>query len=139
MDEMNAGALAAAAERNRQLRQPGERLRILKEEGNFDHVQIDDFVWACLPDPSGLDFFLYDLSWAHFCNGEIQAEDLFKETGVDVIDLKTLRAGMEALFEKYGACAIAVKAQHAYNRTLPWQERSEADAEGVLHKHLSSG
>ena len=137
MDEINLGAIEAAAERNRQLRQPGERLRILKEEGNLDHVQIDDFVWACLPDLSGLDFFLYDLSWWKFCNGEIQAEDLFKETGITVIDLKTLRAGMEALFEKYGACAIAVKAQHAYNRTLLWQERSDADAERVLNKQLS--
>jgi hypothetical protein len=138
MEEINLAAIAAAAEHNRQLRQPGERLRILKEEGNLDHVQIDDFVWACLPDQSGLDFFLYDLSWAQFCNGEIQAEDLFKETGIDVIDLKTLRGGMEALFDKYGACAIAVKAQHAYDRTLLWQKRSDADAERVLHKYLSS-
>jgi predicted TIM-barrel fold metal-dependent hydrolase len=137
MDEINLAAIAAAAERNRQLRQPGERLRILKEEGNLDHVQIDDFVWACLPDQSGLDFFLYDLSWAQFCNGEIQVEDLFKETGVNVIDLKTLRGGMEALFDKYGTCAIAVKAQHAYDRTLLWLERSDSDVERVLQKHLS--
>jgi uncharacterized protein len=137
MDEINPAAIVAAAEHNRQLRQPGERLRILKEEGNLDHVQIDDFVWACLPDQSGLDFFLYDLSWVAFCRGEIQAEALFKETGVNVIDLKTLRGGMKALFDKYGACAIAVKTQHAYNRTLLWQERSDADAEPVLHKHLS--
>src|SRR5262245_1147005 len=137
MDEINPTVIAAAAGRNRQLRQPGERLRILKEEANLDHVQIDDFVWACLPDQSGLDFFLYDLSWVNFCNGEIQAEDLFKETGVNVTDLKTLRRGMEALFDKYGACAIAVKAQHAYNRTLLWQERSDVDAERVLQKHLS--
>jgi uncharacterized protein len=137
MDEITPAAVVAAAERNRQLRQPGERLRILKEEGNLDHVQIDDFAWACLPDQSGLDFFLYDLSWWHFCNGEVQAEDLFKETGINVVDLKSLREGMEMLFTKYGGCAIAVKAQHAYNRTLLWQERSDANAERVLHKHLS--
>jgi len=137
MDEITPAAVAAAADRNRQLRQPGERLRILKEEGNLDHVQIDDFVWACLPDQSGLDFFLYDLSWWHFCNGEIKAEDLHKETGVNVVDLKSLREGMEALFTKYGACAIAVKAQHAYNRTLLWQERSDATAERVLYKQLN--
>lgn len=137
IDEITPAAVAAAAERNRQLRQPGERLRILKEEGNLDHVQIDDFVWACLPDQSGLDFFLYDLSWWHFCRGDVEAENLFKETGVNVIDLKSLRQGMEALFAKYSACAIAVKAQHAYNRTLLWQERSDATAERVLYKHLN--
>ncbi len=137
IDEITSAAVIAAAERNHQLRQPGERLRILKEEGNLDHIQVDDFSWACLPDQSGLDFFLYDLSWWHFCNGEIQAEDLHKETGVNVIDLKSLRQGMEGLFDKYGACAISVKAQHAYNRSLLWQERSDADAERVLHKHLT--
>ncbi len=136
MDDIHPAAIVAAAEHNRRLRQPGERLRILKEEGHLDHVQIDDFVWACLPDHSGLDFFLYDLSWVNFCRGEIRAADLFNETGVQVVDLTTLREGMAALFAKYGPCAIAVKTQHAYNRTLLWQERRDADVEPVLQKHL---
>src|SRR5690349_17732047 len=35
MDDINPAAIAAAAEHNRQLRQPGERLRILKEEAKI--------------------------------------------------------------------------------------------------------
>src|SRR4051794_26023177 len=50
MDEITLAGIEAGAEINRQRRQPGERLRILRDEGNLDHVQIDDFVWACLPD-----------------------------------------------------------------------------------------
>lgn len=134
IDELNADSIAAANARAAELRRPGERLRILKEVGNIDHVQIDDFVWACLPDSSGLDFFLYDLSWVNFCNGEPNLDMLHTETGVRVSSLETLREGMAALFEAYGPCAIAVKAQHAYNRTLLWQERSDADAARALHK-----
>jgi predicted TIM-barrel fold metal-dependent hydrolase len=44
---------------------------------------------------------------------------------------------MAALFARYAPCAIAVKTQHAYNRTLLWQERSDADAERVLRKVLA--
>ena len=62
MDEITFAGIEAGAEFNRKRRQLGERLRILRDEGNLDHVQIDDFVWACLPDESGVDFFLYDLS-----------------------------------------------------------------------------
>jgi predicted TIM-barrel fold metal-dependent hydrolase len=134
MDEINAETLQAAAERNVQLRQPGERLRLLKETANLDHIQIDHFVWACLPDPSGPDFFLYDISWESFCNGQIDFKALHDETQIDVTDLATLRQAMAGLFAKYGPCAIAVKAQHAYTRTLAWRERDDAEAEPVLQK-----
>ena len=137
MEEITLDSIHAATERNMQMRQPGERLRILKEDGNLDHVQVDDFTWACVPDASGLDFFLYDLSWAGFCRSEIDKEALQKEVAVDVVNLDTLREAMTALFTKYAACAIAVKAQHAYYRTLFWQKRDDADAERVLQKQLT--
>ena len=43
---------------------------------------------------------------------------------------------MEAIFAQHGPHAIAVKAQHAYNRTLRWEERTDADAERVLQRLL---
>ncbi|MBZ0301115.1 MAG: amidohydrolase [Anaerolineae bacterium] len=136
LDEITLAGVEAGAKINRQRRQPGERLRILKEEGNLDHVQIDDFVWACLPDASGVDFFLYDLSWVHFCGGRFDPAALSAETGVELRNLDTLREAMAALFAKYGPNAIAVKAQHAYERTLRWQERSDAEVAPVLARHL---
>lgn len=136
MEEITLAGIEAGAEINRQRRQPGERLRILRDEGSLDHVQIDDFAWACLPDQSGVDFFLYDLSWATFCNGTFSAASLHRETGCEVHDLNSLRQAMAALFAKYGPNAIAVKTQHAYERTLLWHERSESDVAPVLARHL---
>jgi hypothetical protein len=136
MDEITLAGIEAGAAINRQRRKPGERLRILKEEGNLDHVQVDDFVWPCLPDKSGVDFFLYDLSWVSFCNGEFDAEALHDETGLEARDPASLREAMAALFAKYGPNAIAVKSQHAYNRTLLWQERSDSEVAPVLARHL---
>ena len=46
---------------------------------------------------------------------------------------------MEKIFDKYGACAIAVKAQHAYNRTLAWQERTDYEAAPALQTVLTQG
>ena len=60
------------------------------------------------------------------------------ETGIEVIDLASLRRAMESIFARHAPCAIAVKSQHAYRRTLDWSERSAAAAaaalEGVLRR-----
>jgi hypothetical protein len=128
MNEITPAALEAAQNKHAALRQPGQRLKLLQEKANLDHVQTDDFCWPCLPDESGPDFFFYDLSWASFCSGTPELEALAKETGVTVRDLKTLRQAMETLFEKYARFAIAIKAQHAYNRTLRWQKRTDREA-----------
>src|SRR5262249_52483256 len=81
----------------------------------------------------------YDLSWAGFCSGEVRPEPIARETGIEVRDLESLRQAMAALFDTYGAFAIAVKAQHAYNRTLRWEERADADAARALAATLAAG
>ncbi len=139
MDEITLERIEAAQGCNAELRRPGARRRLLKEVANLDHVQIDDFCWPCLPDASGPDFFLYDISWEGFSKGEVDARALYDETGVEVDDLDSLRQAMAALFAKYGPCAIAVKSQHAYARTLRWHEHDESDVARALHKRLAGG
>ncbi len=138
MSELTADGLASAQDRLKVYRKPGGRHNLLSKKANLDHVQVDDFCWECLPDVSGPDFFLYDLSWAGFCNGVLDPEAIVKATGIEVVDLNTLQQGMEAIFEKYGPCAIAVKAQHAYNRTLRWEDREETDVSKALTEVLYS-
>ena len=125
-----------AQHKNRVLREPGERYRLLHDVANLDHTQTDDGQWECAPDESGLDFFLYDLSWRAFCNGDIEPEQIEAETGVVVTDLGSLKRGMEAIFAKHAPTAIAVKAQHAYSRTLDWVERTDAEASTALAASL---
>ena len=132
MDEITSGALRSAEVKVKALRQPGQRLHILRELAGLDHIQTDDFCWPCVPDKSGPDFFLYDITWCGFCCGEVQVEPLAKETGVTVHNLASLRQAMAGIFDKYGSCAIAVKSQHAYHRTLRWVERSDDDAQRAL-------
>lgn len=129
-------ALEAAQPRAVELRRPGKRLEVLRKAG-IDHVQTDDFRWEVEPDASGPEFFLYDISWVGFCNGDVDAAGLEKQTGVTVRSLESLREAMAALFAKYAPLAIAVKSQHAYNRTLRWEERDEADVARALEKALA--
>jgi hypothetical protein len=131
--------LEAAQRRLEELRQPGERLRLLSEVAGLDHVQIDDFQWACKPDESGPDFFLYDLSWAGFARGDVKIEDVQQETGIEVSRIEDLREALAAIFQRYAPCAIAVKAQHAYQRTLHWQERTDDEAANALRVVLAGG
>jgi hypothetical protein len=102
-------------------------------------VQIDDFQWSCKPDESGPEFFLYDLSWAGFARGDVKVEDIQQETGIEVSTLEDLREALAAIFRRYAPCAIAVKAQHAYARTLRWEERSDEDAAHALPVVLAGG
>jgi len=139
LDSITPEGLEAAQRQLEELRQPGERLRLLNEVAGLDHVQIDDFQWACKPDESGPDFFLYDLSWAGFANGDVKVEEIQKETGIEVSTLEDLREAMAAIFRRYAACAIAVKAQHAYSRTLLWHERSDDEAARALAVVLAGG
>ena len=136
LDELT-GAGLASADNLKTLRSPGKRYHILHDVANLDHIQTDDFSWPCTPDTSGPDFFLYDLSWATFCNAQIDPSAIHAETGVEVSDLTSLKRGMEAIFAKHAGCAIAVKSQHAYNRTLNWIERSDAEASDALNTVLT--
>jgi hypothetical protein len=137
LDELTGGALADAQDKLKTIRTPGKRYHILHDLANLDHIQTDDFSWPCTPDTSGPDFFLYDLSWATFCNGQVDPSAIHAEIGVEVNDLASLKRGMEAIFAKHAACAIAVKSQHAYNRTLNWIERSDAEASAALDAVLT--
>lgn len=136
LEEISADGLESVLPLHDALRQPGQRLHILRDRANLDHVQVDDFVRACLMDPSGPDFFFYDISWVKFVNGEPDIAELTAETGVTIHDLATLRQAMETVFAQNGATAIAVKTQHAYNRTLHWRERTDAEAAPVLDAYL---
>ena len=135
--EITADTLRMAESKVDALQQPGQRLHILRDLAGLDHIQTDDFCRPCLPDESGPDFFLYDITWANFCNGDPQVSELAQETGITVRDLASLRQAMAGIFDKYGPCAVAVKSQHAYSRTLRWIERSDSDAERALQAILT--
>jgi predicted TIM-barrel fold metal-dependent hydrolase len=136
IDEITPTTLEAAQTKHAALRAPGMRLRMLREQANLDHVQVDDFVRPCAVDLSGPDFFFYDISWVAFANGAPDLEPLAQETGIAVRDLPSLRAAMATVFAQNGKTAIAVKSQHAYDRTLLWRERSDAEAAVALAVYL---
>lgn len=137
LDEITPEGLEAANARNTLLRQPGERLRLLRDVAGLDHVQIDDFQRSRPPDALDPNFFLYDLTWADFCDGQVDPARIHEEVGVAVEGIASLRAAFTAIFAKCAPTAIAVKAQHAYQRTLLWCERTDDEAEAVLRKHLA--
>ena len=132
-----ADELSTAQDKLAEWRKPGGRYRMLTEVANLDHVQTDDGCWPCLPDDSGRDFFFYDITWRSFCDGTIDFEALHGSTGVTVSNLATLREAMAQIFATHAACAIAVKAQHAYSRTLRWEERTDGEAATALDAILA--
>ncbi|MEA3335081.1 MAG: amidohydrolase family protein [Chloroflexota bacterium] len=139
IDDINSETLEAAQVMHTTYLGPGKRLLLLRDVANLDHVQIDDFTWSCLPDAAGPDFFFSDISWWKFCCGTPEIDLLQEEIGVEVVGLASLRQAMEIIFERFASTAIAVKAQHAYNRTLQWRERNDAEASRALSVYLQKG
>ncbi len=137
IDEITADTLEAANANSPALGLPGERLHLLRDVANLDHVQTDHFQRTVPVDSPGPDFFLYDINWAAMCSGTPDLEPLAQETGIVVTDLASLHEAMALVFEQNAARAVAVKAQHAYNRTLRWQERTDAEGEAALAAYLA--
>lgn len=137
LDELTPAGLAAAQKRHEaEYLQPGVRLHILREEARLDHIQTDDFRMPCEPDPSGPDFFLYDLSVVDFVKGAPDLQALGEEVGATIGDLAGYRSALEALFSKWGPTAIAIKSQHAYQRTLEWLPVEDEAAGPLLQRYL---
>ena len=144
MDEITVEGLVQANQTLLNMRRPGERVRILKDVGKLVHVQVDDIRWECEPDAADDGLIYYDISWTYFVNGlegfdqnNISLEAAYEQTGIEVKNLDTLRQAMAGLFAKHGPPAVAVKSQHAYARTLHWEQRDAADAEKVLARRLA--
>lgn len=136
LDELTPATLAAAAGRAAALHRPGERRRILAELANVEYVHLNFDTWACDPDPTGPEMFFRDISWVMFAAADFNLEQIHRAVGVEVRDLRSLREALHAIFARHAAGAVAVKAQHAYVRTLRWRERSDADAARVLERRL---
>ena len=136
IEEITLEALEAASHRTLELRRPGERLRLLKDAARLDHVQIDNFCWPCLPDPSGLDFFLYDVSGASFL-GRDRHPSLGRGDGRVRAGSGKPRAGSRDARRQVRSVAIALKSAHAYGRTLFWQPRDPGDVSRSLQTILT--
>ena len=95
MADFSGDELQKAQKKLEAWRQPGGRHELLSTMAKLDHVQTDDFCWPCVPDESGVDFFLYDLSWAGFCNGQIDPKAIEDETGVAVKDLASIKSASQ--------------------------------------------
>ena len=136
---MSAGALSAAQPRLHRPRAPGERLRLLRDVANLEHTQTDDFRWPCEPDESGPDFFLYDLLVAHLLRWSPWMRRLSPRRPVSRSATSQPADSDGGAVCAARAVAIAVKAQHAYTRTLAWGERSDAEAQSCCNASSRSG
>ncbi|MCP4384183.1 MAG: amidohydrolase family protein [Hyphomicrobiales bacterium] len=118
---------------------PGDRLKLLKDVANLDHVQIDHMARRVPAESYGQDFFLYDIGVCRLCDGTPDLERLSTETGIEIDSLPRLHEAMAEVFAQNADLAVAVKSQHAYHRTLLWQKRSDEDAEKAFEIWRAKG
>jgi len=137
MEEITTRGIEEAFDTNTRLRRPGERLRILRETANLDHVQVDTGSWSWVPDAGCPDFFLHDIGWVMLVNGQLDLQALYTQTGVEVKAPGSFRQALEAVFDKNAPTTVAVKSQHAYSRSLAWRDRTDDEVAGPLSSAIA--
>jgi hypothetical protein len=136
IEDISPESLHAAQDQNVLNGQPGERLKILKTIANLDHVQVDTTTRPLPVEMLGQDFFHYDINLCDFCNGTPELQSLETLLGQEITNLEGLTTALNKIFQTSAKYAIAVKSQHAYGRTLAWEERSQQDAEVAFAEWL---
>ncbi len=137
IDEITVEAIEKAASIQKELLKPGGYFTLLRDMAELDHVQVDDFVRKVEPDTSEPMFVLNDINWHEMSKAIFKPEEVSRDSGIEVKDIESLRDAIEAIFDKYGPMAIALKSQHAYERTLRYEKRTDAEAGQVLTKMLA--
>ncbi|MEM7116690.1 MAG: amidohydrolase family protein [Chloroflexota bacterium] len=138
IEEITAVSLTEAQPKHQAMLKPGERLRLLRDVANLDHVQINAFEIPTLPNPEAPDFFFYDIGWHRPCIGKPDLVALAQDTGIEARDLASLKQALETSFAKQAKYAIAIKSQHAYDRTLAWRPRTDKEAAQALAAYLQN-
>lgn len=137
IDTISAATLMAAQARHDALRSIAGHHQLLAHTAHLTHVQIDAFTWGRPADAGQADFYHYDINVCTMVNGTIDLHALGQATGMSIATLTDYTTAIARIIASNAAQAVAIKTQHAYDRTLAWQRRDDADVVGVFQKKVS--
>ncbi len=115
---------------------PGQHAHILTQLAQIAHVQVDAFTWGKPPAADPAPLYGYDLNVCTLVNGQVDLDELGTHTGMVINTIHDYRDAILTLFRMHATHSVAVKTQHAYDRTLAWQPVSDDDAHPLLQKKL---
>jgi len=141
IEDLTPKTVSEASVKHRAACKPGRREHLLRETAGLSEVQIDNILGEAWDRPPGEDtsFFRYDLSWFRMADGRFgkpEIERLEKSTAVPIHTFDDLDAAVSALFEKEAPSRVAIKSQHAYQRSLAWREVPRGDAARIFNQVL---
>ena len=134
-EDLRADNCEALSEKIAAHTQPGFYRRVLREVANLEYCQVnslDNPVFCLTSQP---DLLAQDISTVRLGTGP-DLGVLKRESGLDIGDLKSCRAAIDACFEKYGPLAVATKNQCAYGRELRFEPVSEEDAAPLFARYV---
>ncbi len=141
IEDFSAASLHKAQDFINENANPAGAYHLMHNVANIHHTQSDILTKNpkdVLPDygRDNPDFFHCDLSWWNFSNGIINVEQIAQNSDITVTSIETLKQAMVEICRRFAPFAIAIKSQHGYQRTLCWQERSDAEADMALQRVL---
>jgi len=139
IDTISAATLMGAQARHDALRSMTGHHQLLAHTAQLTHVQIDAFTWGRPQGAGQADFYHYDINVCTMVNGTIDLNALAQAAGTTITTLGDYATAIGRMIADNAGQAVAIKTQHAYDRTLAWQRRDDADVNVVLQKKLHGG
>lgn len=136
ISSLSAESLVAAQAHHATLVAPGQHQRMLTELANLESVQIDAFTWGLPSDADAAPFYRYDLNVHTIADGSVDLDALGNATGIQINTLGQYADALAHLIDRHARSVVAIKSQHAYTRTLAWQDPDRDDVAMVLQKKL---
>ncbi|MFW5752613.1 MAG: amidohydrolase family protein [Planctomycetota bacterium] len=131
IERLDPDSLAEAQATHAQLIAHNESQRLLREVARLDHLQVD--ADPNLAATATVDGFVFpDLELKALCAGQYVTAYIGETTGIEVRDIRSLRQGIDAVFERFAPTSVALRAAPAGERSLAWTRRSDADAMAAL-------
>lgn len=133
---LSAQALVAAQSIHNGLRSVTGHRHQLEEMARLTSIQIDAFTWERPPEAGASDFYQYDINVCSMVTGAIDLNTLASATGIAIRTLADYATAIATVIARNAPYAVAIKTQHAYERTLAWSPRADDEAAAVLRKKL---
>lgn len=132
VDELNASTCVELTERLAARNKPGVLKEILHRRCGVELAQVNALGVTFFREQTDRSLFRQDLTIVQLLNWPIPFAELQRETGVAVDSFDGYAVAIDALFDRYGPQAVAIKQQSAYWRPQYFRDVPDAEARRVF-------
>jgi len=136
IDRLDSQTCHKLTERMRRRNQPGVLKWILQEKSGIERAQVTSLNDPFFRMQTDWSIFQQDLCVQYLLAWPLPLEELQQDTGVTINHFKDYARAIDALFERFGPHAVAIKQQSTYWRVQKFDQVSDSAAENAFERAM---